>query len=148
MPGLPKGQRGQGTVEAVLTLPVLLFLVLGLLQLGWVLWLRIQLQHAAQLAARAYTVWQPNDEDLAEQHARRAAWLAMQPTPPDLNLDLRIQPGEADNNQSFGYKNPGVHQLTLKASLIVPGILGRHWDLEARAQVLREEAFEDVADSD
>jgi len=135
-------------VEAALALPVLLFLVLGLLQLGWVFWLRVQLQHAAQLAARAYTVWQPTDEDLAEQHARKAAWMAMQPPPPGLSLELSVQPGQPDNNQAFGYKNPGVHQLTLRADVTVPGILGRHWNLEARAQVLREETFEDVADSD
>ena len=143
-----KRQRGQGTVEAVLALPVLLFLVLGLLQLGWVFWLRVQLQHAAQLAARAYTVWQPTDEDQAEQHARKAAQMAMQPPPPGLNLTLSVQPGQADNNQSFDYSNPGVHQLTLDANVTVPGILGSHWNLEAKAQVLREETFEDVAESD
>ena len=135
-------------MEAVLALPVLLFLVLGMLQLGWVFWLRVQLQHAAQMAARAYTVWQPTDEDLAKQHARKAAWMAMQPPPPGLNLDLAVQPGEADDNKAYGYSNSGVHQITLKADVIVPGILGRHWNLEARAQVLREETFEDVAESE
>jgi len=141
-------QRGQGTVEAVLALPVLLFLVLGLLQIGWVFWLRVQLQHAAQLAARAYTVWQPMGDDQAQQHARKAAWMAMRPPPPGLSLNVSIQPGEADDNKAYDYKNPGVHQVTLKAAVTVPGILGRHWYLEARAQVLREETFEDVADSD
>jgi Flp pilus assembly protein TadG len=134
-------------VEAVLALPVLLFLVLGLLQIGWVFWLRVQLQHAAQMAARAYTVWQPTDEDQAEQHARKAAWMAMRPPPPGLSMDLSIRSGEADDNKAYNYSNPGVHQITLKANVTVPGILGRHWNLEARAQVLREETFEDVAES-
>jgi len=134
-------------VEAVLALPLLLFLILGLLQLGWVFWLRVQLQHAAQLAALAYTVWQPTDEDQAEWHARKAAWMAMQPSPPGLHMDLSIQTGEAQTNHAFGYSNPGVHNLTLKADAVVPGILGRHWSLEAKAQVLREERYKDVAEN-
>ena len=147
MSGNSRTQRGQGIVEAVLALPVLLFLVLGLLQLGWVFWLRVQLQHAAQLAARAYTVWQPTDTSQAEQRAQKAAWLAMQPPPPGLSLDLSIQPSQADDNATYGYRNPGVHQVTLKADVTVPGILGRHWNLVARAQTLREETFEDVSES-
>lgn len=68
---------------------MLVLLTLGLLQLGRLLWLRVQLQHAAQAAARAYTVWWPEDERLALDKARAAAWLSLRPQPPIRRLDVQ-----------------------------------------------------------
>jgi hypothetical protein len=75
-------------VETALVLPILVLLTLGLLQLGRLLWLRVQLQHAAQAAARAYTVWWPEDENLALEKARAAAWLSLRPQVRLRRLDL------------------------------------------------------------
>ena len=86
-----RGQRGQSLVETALALPVLLLLCFGVLQLGLLAWQRLMLQHAAHCAARAYTVWQPQDEALASRKAERAAWLALRGAPRPLSLRLQVQ---------------------------------------------------------
>ncbi|MFV0258846.1 MAG: TadE/TadG family type IV pilus assembly protein [Acidimicrobiales bacterium] len=50
------GDAGQATVELVLTLPVVVLLVLGLLQVALVATERIQVAHAVREAARAAAV--------------------------------------------------------------------------------------------
>ena len=142
------GQRGQALTESVLVLPLLLLLGWGLLQLGWVLWMRVLLQHAAHSAARAYTVWQPLDAETAQQRARRAAAMVLGSSLEAQGLKLDIQPGAARKAGDQDAGQPGVHQLRLDATLLIPGPLGRHWHLRAGSSILREDALPDADDSD
>lgn len=142
------GQRGQALTESVLVLPLLLLLGWSLLQLGWVLWMRVLLQHAAHSAARAYTVWQPLDAEAAQQRARRAAAMVLGSALEAQGLELDIQPGTARKSGDLDPSQPGVHQLRLEATLLIPGPLGRHWHLRASSSILREDALTDVNDSD
>ena len=142
------GQGGQALAESVLVLPLLLVLGWGLLQLGWVLWMRVLLQHAARSAARAYTVWQPLDEDAARQRARRAAAMAMGSALEAQGLRLDIENGVKRQAGAFNAGHAGVHQLRLEATVLVPGPLGRHWRLQASSSILREDAPPDANDGD
>ena len=67
------GDRGQGTVEFALLLPVLLVLVLAVLQVGLVVRSQVQTTHAAREAARVVAV--TGDADLAAGAAARAGGL-------------------------------------------------------------------------
>jgi hypothetical protein len=132
--------------EALLCLPLALILGLGLLQLGLLLWHRVLLQHAAQSAARAYTVWLPIDEAQARERAEAAATMALGPSLDGLTLTLDIQPGSTRQATAMDGGKPGVHQLTLSAQDRVPGPLGRIWTLRADTAILREDALEDATE--
>jgi hypothetical protein len=132
----------------MLTLPLLVLLGLGLLQLGSVLWSRVLLQHAAQSAARAYTVWLPLDPDEARTRALRAAQMALGSAWSGQALDLDIRQGSPRQAGPFDAGQPGVHQLSLQATLRIPGPLGSRWDLQASSAILREEGLVDVTDGD
>lgn len=67
------GDRGQGTVEFALLMPVLLVLVLAVLQVGLVVRSQVQATHAAREAARVVAV--TGDADLAAAAAARAGGL-------------------------------------------------------------------------
>lgn len=144
-------ERGQGVVETALALPLLLCLALGLFQAGFLLWTRVRLQHAAQAAARAYTVWQPEDETLAKQKALSAAWLALRPAPSGLTLDLQVLDasfmGLLRPTLPTPYKEHGplTHALRLRAHLKAwPGLVffNDGFDLKADAAILREDTDE------
>ncbi len=66
-PARRRGEKGQSLVEAALALPVLLLFFMALLQLIALGWARVLCDHAAQAAARVYTVRHSDDEDQAAQ---------------------------------------------------------------------------------
>lgn len=103
------GQRGQSLVETALALPVLLLMVFGLLQLGLMTWERLMLQHAANCAARAYTVWMVSDPSQALPKAERAARLAFRGTPQPRSLTLSLLSKAQINN----YPKVEAHRLQL-----------------------------------
>lgn len=105
------GQRGQGLVETAIALPVLLLVLLGLLQLGFMIWQRMMLQHAANCAARAYTVWKAEDPAQALKKAERAARQGLRgaPRPRSLRVDL------LDDAVVVIYPKVSVHRLALVA---------------------------------
>ncbi len=81
------GESGQSLVESALSLPILLLLFLGLLQLTAWGWASLLCSHAAQAAARVYCVRHADDEEaalhLAQVTAERIlarAWPAAWPT--------------------------------------------------------------------
>jgi Flp pilus assembly protein TadG len=141
-------QRGQALPESLLTLPLVLLLGFALLQVGWVLWLRVLLQHAAQSAARAYTVWLPRDADEARTRAQRAAQMALGPSWSGAGLQLDIQDGAKRSATASSAGDLGVHQLTLRTTVTVPGPLGRHWDLRADSAILREDDLPDATEGE
>ncbi len=105
------GQRGQSLVETALALPVLLLLVLGLLQLGVMIWQRMMLQHAAHCAARAYTVWKVEDPAQALIKAERAARLALRGAPRPRNLRVNV----LGDSVVVTFPKISVHRLALVA---------------------------------
>ncbi len=69
------GERGQVAVEAALVLPLMVFLLLGLIQLTAMQQARLLTEYAAYSAARAGIVWNGNNERMHD-----AALVAVLPT--------------------------------------------------------------------
>jgi hypothetical protein len=69
------GTRGQAAIESALVLPLVLFLVLGIVQLALMQQARLMTDYAAYQAARAGVVWSGNNERM-----RDAATFALLPT--------------------------------------------------------------------
>lgn len=152
MPG--RSQRGQALVETALAAPLLTLLTLGLLALGNLLWLRVRLQAAAHAAARAYTVWQPQDSGQALAKAREAGWIALRPQP--RGAVLQVEPPQwqprnayAPDDQGNWLQGPLTETLTLRLSL--PSLPGLAWvwphglSLEAPTSILSEDSLERAA---
>lgn len=146
-----RGQRGQALVETALAAPLLVLLTLGLLQMGWLLWQRVKLQAAAQAAARAYTVWEPESEALALSKARRAAWFAMRPQPSGSSIEVApaaARAFEADFKARHDLWLTGslAHRLDVRLNLSPPFGLGWLWpqglQLSAPVSILSENTRE------
>jgi hypothetical protein len=75
--GVDAGEEGQAMVEAAIVMPVLVFAVLGILQLTLMQQARLMLEYAAFQAARAGIVW---NGDVGRM--RSAAVFALMPTFP------------------------------------------------------------------
>lgn len=71
--GSDRGDRGQGTVELALLLPVVLVLALAVVQVGLVVRAQVQTTHAAREAARVVAV--TGDRSAAIDAAARAGGL-------------------------------------------------------------------------
>jgi hypothetical protein len=70
-----RGQRGQVAVEAALVLPLMTFMVLGIIQLTMMQHAKLMTEYAAYQAARAGVVWNGNNERMHD-----AAVVALLPT--------------------------------------------------------------------
>lgn len=138
-------QRGQGLVETALALPVLMFLLLGVLQVASLLWLRVRLQHAAHCAARAYTVWVVEDKAVALKKAQAAGWLALRPQPRGLRLQVAfVRTSKAPAKFLDARTKPETHTLKLTAlQPAMPGfsLLRQRFELQAEASILSETPF-------
>lgn len=145
-------QRGQALVETALALPLLALLTLGLLMLGHLLWLRVRLQAAAQAAARAYTVWQPENSETALQKAQAAAWLALRPQPRGSAVKVVLPPWrprstfEDDGHRRWLSSGPLAHTLEVHLKMRPLPFLVAIWPdgptLKAHAVILSENSVE------
>lgn len=57
---LKKSQQGQGLVEFALVFPLLMLLILGMVEFGWILNGKITLTNAAREGARVAAIYQDN----------------------------------------------------------------------------------------
>jgi TadE-like protein len=80
-------ERGQAMVESAIVFPMLIFTVLGILQLTLVHQARMMLEYAAFNAARVGAVWNADPDKM-----QRAAVLALLPTMPSPPVDSIINP--------------------------------------------------------
>ncbi len=78
-----KKQRGQAMVEAAIVFPMMIFTVLGIIQLTLVQQARIMLEYAAFSAARVGAVWNGDTREM-----EKAAVFALLPTMPSPVTDL------------------------------------------------------------
>ena len=88
--GRRNSERGQAQIEAVLTLPLMIFMVLGTIQLFMVLQARILAQYAAYSAARVGALSKGDCTAMSQ-----AASLMLLPTPALKGKWARALPGYA-----------------------------------------------------
>ena len=90
-------RRGLAAVEAALVMPLLLLLVLGLLQFGWIFLRTQQITHAARHGARVGATVDATNGDIADAVA---AWcgneaVLINPCNVDIDVDVAaLAPGE------------------------------------------------------
>jgi hypothetical protein len=111
----------------------------------------VRLQSAAQAAARAYAVWEPEDPGLALRKAEAAAWLAMRPQPRGASLNVELS-APVYRDSFFGdrhdrwLKGPLAHALDVRLRLRpLPGtrwIWPQGLTLRAPASILSENTLE------
>jgi TadE-like protein len=81
---LPRGERGQTTVEFALCLPLVIFVIAAVVEIGLIVGDQVRLWHAAREAAREAVV--DDDPEAAVEAARRAGFdsldVTFDPEPP------------------------------------------------------------------
>lgn len=94
-----KGQRGQAAVESAIILPVMVFMVLGTIQLTMVQQAELMTEYAAYQACRAGVVWNGNNDKMVD-----AARVALAPTIGASNLfaDLKYAGGGSIHEGAAG----------------------------------------------
>jgi hypothetical protein len=65
------GERGAAAVEMAVILPFLLILLVGITDIGWLIWKRIELQEAVQEGA-IYFSYNPSDASGARERVKEA----------------------------------------------------------------------------
>jgi len=68
-----RGERGQALIEFAIILPLLIFILLGIAELGWYFVIRIALSNAATTGAEFAAYEGITDPDLVEERVREAA---------------------------------------------------------------------------
>lgn len=120
MPVRIRGERGQTTVELALCLPVVMFVVIAVIEVGLIVADQVRLWHAAREAARQAVV--DDDTDAAIDAAQRAGFGS---------LDVTLDP-------ESNYRQQG-EPLTVRVVYDRPGtmpLIGRlfeHIELESTA---------------
>ena len=56
-----KNESGQSLIEFALILPILLMLVMGIVEFGWIIMAKVTVNNAAREVVRAYVVGAPSD---------------------------------------------------------------------------------------
>ncbi len=118
---MKRSQDGQALVEFVLALPVFLLVLSFIWDIGLRAWSAVSLQHAAQVACRAYAVNLPQEPDQALNIALSAARRACH-GPAALRITQLSEVGPfrgqalSDHNE-YRDHGPSTRQLRLTASL-------------------------------
>lgn len=103
---LRKSQKGQGLVEFALVFPLLMLLILGMIEFGWILNGKITLTNAAREGARVAAIYQDNTKvNAAVKEASGASSL----------IDVGADPISID---------PGTKAVTVKAKANIKPIVG------------------------
>lgn len=105
------GLRGQAIVELALVLPILLLVILGTVNLGWLVTSQLILTHAAWEGARAgATLSDPvqGDEEIMAAVLRAAAGLD------NTRLVTEISPGQDEYPRNQPWPMPRGHPLTIR----------------------------------
>jgi len=86
-PSLASGMRGQAAVETAIVMPLMTFMVLGIIQLTMMQQASLMTEYAAYQACRAGVVWNGNNDKMVD-----AAIVALAPTAPGGKLFPGSQP--------------------------------------------------------
>lgn len=120
-----KNEKGQGLVEFALILPILLLLLVAIVDFGWLIFVKTNLNNAAREGARAYAV----NENEGEAKAAAASYLDFLPS-------YTISIATTDYNQS------GICTVSSDVNPLVGLIFSNPLSMESSAQMRLEYVFE------
>lgn len=95
----PSAERGAAAVELALVLPILIFLIFGIVEFGRGFNARLTVTHAAREGARAFAIAEGDDSAAIEEDVRDRVEAAIAPltlADPDtqISIDAPCTPGE------------------------------------------------------
>lgn len=124
-----KNEKGQGLVEFALILPILLLLLVAIVDFGWMIFVKTNLNNAAREGARVYAVNESEDE----AKAAAASYLGFLPD----SYTISIATTElVDYNQS------GICTVSSDVNPLVGLIFSNPLSMESSAQMRLEYVFE------
>lgn len=125
-----KNDKGQGLVEFALILPIFLLIFVAIVDFGWVIFVKTNVNNAAREGARYYAV----NEDSSEAAAVAANYLSFLN---DSSIDVSIQRVPLSNNNEAGI-------CTVKTSVrpLVGLIFSQPIAVQSSAQMRLEYVFE------
>lgn len=118
-------EKGQGLVEFALVVPILLLLLVAIVDVGWFVFAKTNLNNAAREGARVYAV----HDDVDQATTAAASYLNF------LNGNYSIsfaKTAQVDNNQA------GICTVSSRVSPLVGLIYSGPIDIEAKAQMRLE----------
>ena len=128
-----KNEKGQGLVEFALILPILLLLLVAIVDFGWMIFVKTNLNNADREGARTYAV----NENEVEAEAAAASYLGF--LPDDVDVEFTIVPSTelvVDYNQS------GICKVSSNVDPLVGLIFSNPLSMESSAQMRLEYVFE------
>ena len=129
-----KNDKGQGLVEFALILPIFLLIFVAIVDFGWVIFVKTNVNNAAREGARYYAV----NEDSSEAAAVAANYLSfLNDSSIDVSIDVSIQRVPLSNNNEAGI-------CTVKTSVrpLVGLIFSQPIAVQSSAQMRLEYVFE------
>jgi hypothetical protein len=96
-------ESGAAAVEMAIILPFLLALLIGITDVAWLLWKRVELQEAVQEGAIVFA-YSPGDEATAISRARRATNVAIESS--DFTPYRPFCGSSADDTYTIGLRHP------------------------------------------
>lgn len=124
-----KNEKGQGLVEFALILPILLLLLVAIVDFGWMIFVKTNLNNAAREGARVYAVNESEDE----AKAAAASYLGF--LPDSYTISIATTP-LVDYNQS------GICTVSSDVNPLVGLIFSNPLSMESSAQMRLEYVFE------
>lgn len=113
-PSRPRARAGQALVELAITLPVLLLLLAGLINIGLLIHAQLILTQAAWEGARAgATISDPSQGDLEIMGAVRTALVGLNPD----RVQIEIEPAQYEPPRNQPFPMPRGQPLTLTLEL-------------------------------
>ncbi len=130
---ISQNERGQSLAEFALCLPILLFILLGLLQLASLGASWFSLRHAARSAARAYALHRDQGPEAAREQALENAEEALLRSLPRPAITLEVEEGIM-----LQPNGPELFRITLRGSQPAFLPFNRHFQTVATALISRE----------
>jgi len=124
-------ERGTSVVETAIILPLLLTLVFGIIQYGFMIYAKIAVQNAAELAAR-YCITQTSAPSQAQVLAQARGEMIPPMDPANLSVST-YDTAYATPNGTQAYRVQLQYDLPLLIGFVVPGATGGTYPIVAES---------------
>lgn len=132
-----KNEKGQGLVEFALILPILLLLLVAIVDFGWMIFVKTNLNNAAREGARVYAVNESEDE----AKAAAASYLGFLPDSYTISIATTKSTTES-TTELVDYNQSGICTVSSDVNPLVGLIFSNPLSMESSAQMRLEYVFE------